>query len=178
MQNPAALLPLLVIALVLAAGCTTPEPAPQTTVTTTATTPAATVTTPAMPADLARPWTLTLFGTQGGNRVQKPTARATLSFRADGTLSGYTGCNNFNAGYTLTGETLPRGQGIVVGPVESTLKYCEQIADDEATYLAILQDAAAYVVNGDKLTITAKDGNTLSFQTTASLPATTMGRLY
>lgn len=162
-----AVLPCFMVLLVLAAGCTQ-QPAPQPAATTAVTTPA-TAATPAVPADLARSWKLILMATKGGTAVWRPDGAVTLSLRQDGTLSGHTGCNGYSAGFTLTGESLPKGSGIDLMPVEATAKYCAPIADEERVYLATLQDAASYRVNGDKLTLTAKNGNELVYQWPESL---------
>jgi heat shock protein HslJ len=169
MKTIVVLLPFLIIALLLAAGCTGQQAAPQpTAVPATQATPAATAT-PAVPADLARSWTLTSMAIQNGTAVNYPTAAISLTIRNDGTLYGYTGCNNYNAGFTLSGEVTDKGKKISIGPVESTLKYCQGISDQEHNYLEILGDVYAYNIDGVQLSMTATDGNVLIFQTPVSL---------
>lgn len=165
MKIPAALPVLLVLALLLSAGCTGQQPAPQTTVTTVAVTPTPvpTVATPAVPADLAQSWTLSLMAIKNGSAIIKPVKAATITFWPTGALSGYSGCNNYNAPFSLSGEMTPKGKAIAVGPITSTLMYCQAVADQETMYYGILQQAAAYTINGDKLTITASDGTSLSY---------------
>jgi heat shock protein HslJ len=102
---------------------------------------------------------------QDGTVIQTPTAEITLTVYADGTLVGYGGCNNYNAVYTLTGATLPKGNGIVIGPVTSTKMYCQATSNQETTYYQILGDSLAYIVNSNQLTITAKNGNALLYET-------------
>jgi len=162
MKTIPVLLLLSAIVFVFAAGCTSNQSAPQTTVTTAAATKVTTTAT-AEPSDLAGSWTLSLMAIQRGTVIQRPTAAISLTVWPDGTLAGYSGCNNYNAAYTLGGEMTEKGSAIAVGPIAATKKYCEQLAGEETTYLAILQDAMAYTVNGDKLTITAHDGTALSF---------------
>jgi heat shock protein HslJ len=163
----------LVIATVLIAGCTTPQPAPQpvTTVPATAiiTTPS-TPATPAVPAELAGKWVVTKMGIQDGTAVIKPdSGEITLTFFADGTVAGNGGCNNYNGPFVLSSETTPKGKGISIGPLVSTKMFCQEYSSQETTYLNILQKAMAYNVNGNQLSITATTGDVLIYQTPASL---------
>lgn len=175
------LLACCIIILALAAGCTGQQPA-ATPAETIAVSPSAAATTapaPAVPAGLtaAGSWTLASMAVQGGTALLDPVADVTITFRNDGTLYGYTGCNNYNAAFTIGGTTA-EGTEISVGSMAVTEKYCEPFAEQETLYLAALQDAAAYAVNGNELTITAADKNVLVYQSTASLPVTTAGQGY
>jgi heat shock protein HslJ len=79
----------------------------------------------------------------------------TASFGADGTLSGEGGCNAFNGSYKLNGNQ------ITIGPLASTKKYCVDpagVMDQETQYLAALQTAATYQVQGTKLELRTQDG--------------------
>ena len=58
-----------------------------------------------------------------------PNVQITLKFNNDGTLSGFGGCNNYNGGYTLTGQTTEFGKTISIGPLASTKMYCADTAD-------------------------------------------------
>ena len=164
----------IVIATIIVAGCTSPQPAPQPTATPTPvpTTVVTTVATPVVPSQLIRSWIVTTFGIQGGTAVTSPTAQISLTFSQDGTLSGYGGCNNYNAPFTLSGQTLPTGSGIIVGSIVTTKRLCPTYSAQENTYLQILQNAVAYVVDGNQLTITDKYGNVLIYQTQSSLVST------
>jgi heat shock protein HslJ len=167
---------ILVISTIIVAGCTSPQPAPQPTPTPTPvlTTLVTTVTTPVVPSQLIRNWVVTTFGVQGGTAVTYPTAQISLTFSQDGTLSGYGGCNNYNAPFTLTGQTLPTGSGISVGPMVSTKRNCPTYSAQENTYLQTLQNAVAYVVDSNTLTITDKSGNVLVYQAQSSIVSTTL----
>jgi heat shock protein HslJ len=81
----------------------------------------------------------------------------TLDF-GNGTLSGFAGCNNYNAGFTTTlaaGNT----NSISIGPISSTGQLCsEPIMDQEQAYLASLQTASSYTINGATLTLTTASG--------------------
>ena len=163
MKTDAALLFLCTVAFAVFAGCTaqqpappTPTPAPATTILTTATTIA--------PSDIVGTWTVTTMAIQNGRAVQTPTVQMTATFLSNGTVMGYSGCNNYAAAYTLTGATTPKGKGISTGPVTASQRFCSTVADQETAYLAILQGAVAYNVNIDKLTITANDGTAIVYQ--------------
>lgn len=83
----------------------------------------------------------------------------TAVFGNDGVLSGLAGCNSYSAGY----ET--EGSSITIGPAASTRKFCsepEGIMDQESQYLAALQDAAVYRIEGDTLEIRDVDGALLA----------------
>ena len=171
MNKTPVLLLIFVIAAIMTAGCTTQTPAPQPAPATLP--PAVVVTTipspPAVPAQLAGTWVVTRMGVQDGTAVMSPTTEITLTVFTDGTLAGYSGCNNYNGPFTLTGQITPKGNGIAIGPVASTKKFCQAYADQETMYLAILQKAVAYNVDGSHLSITASTGDVLVYQTPASI---------
>ena len=168
------LLLVCVIAIILVAGCTSPQPVPQPTIPLTPTLTATPVpTTPAVPVVLTRDWIVTTMGIQDGTAIAYPTAQISLTFNQDGTLAGYGGCNNYNGPYTLTGQISSKGKGITIGPIVSSLRYCRDYTEQENMYLAILQGAMAYNVDGNQLSITDKTGNVLVYQTQASLVSTT-----
>ena len=171
MKKITILLLILVIAAVMMAGCTTPQPAPQPAPATLP--PTVVVTTPAppaVPAQLAGNWVVTTMGIQDGTTVIRPDSTdITLTFFADGTVAGNGGCNNYNGPFTLSGETTPKGKGISIGPLASTKMFCQAYSSQETMYLNILQKAMAYNVDGNQLSITATTGDVLIYQTPASL---------
>ena len=70
----------------------------------------------------------------------------TAVFGADGQLSGSAGCNRYNAPYTVDGDK------ITIGAPATTRMMCPQpIMDQEAQYLAAIQLAATYNVQGSRL---------------------------
>ena len=75
----------------------------------------------------------------------------TLKFNNDGTLSGFSGCNNYNGGYKLTGNTTEFGKTITIGPLASTAMYCADTANLESSYLSILQQTKTYSITNDKM---------------------------
>jgi heat shock protein HslJ len=81
-------------------------------------------------------------------------------FGRDGTLSGSAGCNDYNGSYTVNGDQ------IKIGPLASTQKFCGDppgIMDQEAQYLAALEAAATYQIEGNVLEFRTQDG-TLAVQ--------------
>lgn len=86
----------------------------------------------------------------------------TALFGTDGTLSGTAGCNNFSGGYTVDDAG-----GIQIGPLLSTMMACgepEGIMEQEMQYLAALQTAATYSIEGDTMQLrTAEDALAAQF---------------
>ena len=73
-----------------------------------------------------------------------------LNFGADGQVSGNAGCNGYGGGYQVQGANLK------IGPLVNTSMACaspEGVMDQETKYLAALQNAATYVIEGNTLTI-------------------------
>jgi putative lipoprotein len=106
-----------------------------------------------------------MTGPGGANPVQTMNVQITAVFSAQGAVGGSGGCNNYNGGYTLTGQVLPGGNGITIGPLITTLMYCADKSDTEQTYLRILQSAVSYTVNtNQQLTITGSAGNLLVYE--------------
>jgi len=71
-------------------------------------------------------------------------------------VTGSGGCNSYDA----TVKTTAPGK-IEVGPVSATRKACstpEGVMEQEAAYLAALQSAAAYRLEGDHLELRTADG--------------------
>ncbi len=78
----------------------------------------------------------------------------TAEFGKDGALSGNGGCNNFSGSYTVD------GQKIKIGPLASTMMACsdpEGVMDQEAQYLAALQMAETYQLEGQVLELRRSD---------------------
>lgn len=92
--------------------------------------------------------------TADGSEVH-PIEGSTLTATFDnGTVSGSAGCNNFSGGYTLDGDA------ITIGPLASTLAFCDGVMDQEQLYLTLLQSADTYEVDGDTMTLSS--GGTVS----------------
>jgi len=153
----------------LAAGCTAPVAQP-TPVPTTVATPLPTVTAPPRVTDpeLTGSWTLGQMASQGGQAVITVfPSPITITFTSLGTISGSGGCNNYQGGYTLTGDSGPFGKQINIGPLASTQMFCADTSNLETTYLQILQAASAYSIdNNNTLSLRAPSGSTLVYQRT------------
>jgi heat shock protein HslJ len=157
--------------VILMAGCTSlPTQGPGTPVTTVA---PATITPTPTPAPLIDPsltgtWYLKMMAEQGGTAlVDTMSPQITAVFTDQSNILGFSGCNNYNARYTLTGQVLPNGKGITIGPLSSSTMYCATMTGTETTYLQILQAATTYTVNvNQELTIMDKSGNSLVYQRT------------
>jgi len=81
-----------------------------------------------------------------------PEVDTSIEFK-DGQMSGNVGCNSFGAEYFVEDKT------IKFGPVMSTMMFCENVADQESSTLAVLQNETTFILNDDRLTITSADGN-------------------
>lgn len=93
-------------------------------------------------------WTVTSFnnGQQAVVGVL-PDSEITLDFAATD-LSGRAGCNNYFGGYTIEGST------IAVAQLGSTMMMCvapEGVMQQEQQYLAALQSAATFRIEGNEL---------------------------
>lgn len=101
------------------------------------------------------PWTVTGYNNGRGGVVSVIIGtELTMSF-ADGTVGGSAGCNQYSGPYELNGDQ------ISVGPLANTERACsepEGIMQQESEFLAALQSAATYTVDGDRLDMYREDG--------------------
>jgi heat shock protein HslJ len=150
---------------ILVAGCTTtPAPVPTTTIPTPVPTTVATVATTAPLTDTALTGNWNFKGaTIAGSMPVIPNVQITLTFNNDGTLTGFGGCNNYNANYVLTGKTTEFGKTITIGPIASTKKFCADTSDLESKYLANLQDTKTYSITNNKMLLRGSGINELSY---------------
>jgi heat shock protein HslJ len=150
---------------ILVAGCTTtPAPVPTTTIPTPVPTTVATVATTAPLTDPALTGNWNFKGaTIAGSMPVIPNVQITLTFNNDGTLTGFGGCNNYNANYVLTGKTTEFGKTITIGPIASTKKFCADTSDLESKYLANLQDTKTYSITNNKMLLRGSGINELSY---------------
>lgn len=102
-------------------------------------------------------WQLTGYTNADGEMIEAlPDVASTATFE-DGTISGSDGCNNFNAGYTVDGESL------TVMPGASTLMACAPPVDAQAAgFNAALAQAASYSIDGTTLTLADAEGTVLA----------------
>jgi putative lipoprotein len=78
----------------------------------------------------------------------------------NGQVSGSAGCNSYSGTYVTT--TVDGMNKIRIGPLASTMMMCEEaVMDQEIAYLAALQSATSYTIEGNLLTILHPDGTLL-----------------
>lgn len=77
---------------------------------------------------------------------------ATIAFATDGTVTGFSGCNEFSAGYTLDGATLQ------LGSVERTEIACPGPNPETQVFAVLDLGDVRYSIEGDRLTIRSPDG--------------------
>lgn len=108
------------------------------------------------PDSLPGRWQLVSHGPASGQVAAAQDVDAFIEFGPDGQLSGNVGCNGFGGDYQVDGNT------ITFGPIISTEMFCEgPVGEQEATTLAVLAESATFGLNGDMLTITSADGNSV-----------------
>lgn len=92
----------------------------------------------------------------------------TLEFDAENGVSGFSGCNSYGGTYEAS---LGR---ILFGDLFSTLMACvdEALMQQEMAFLQALQNAVAYSLAEDRLTLTTSEGQTLVFARVWSLADT------
>jgi len=98
-------------------------------------------------------WQLVSYGSPSDQTAAAPNVETSIEFGDDGRMSGNVGCNGFGGDYTVDGDQ------IEFGPVMSTMMFCEAVAEQESSTLAVFQETATLVLDGDTLTITSADGN-------------------
>jgi heat shock protein HslJ len=79
---------------------------------------------------------------------------AIIAYFEDGTVGGQTACNSYGGPYTVEGQQLR-----ITGPLAMTLQACPDVrGEQEALFIAGLEAANSYTINGDQLIITFPDG--------------------
>jgi heat shock protein HslJ len=102
-------------------------------------------------------WTLVSMGS-GADPVPVPDGLEVTANFVDGTVSGTNGCNNYNAPYTVDGESLTIAQGV------STMMACDEPAMTlETDYMAALQSVTGFAMTDGNLVLMYGDGNELVF---------------
>ena len=108
---------------------------------------------PQVPATLEGPWNMT-----GSTTARKPSSTppvgvsASVSFHPDGTVSGFGGCNSFGGGYGVNGST------VTIGPLMSTMMFCEDSSEFEQQFLAALENATTWSVTSGTLDLRDDSG--------------------
>jgi len=100
-------------------------------------------------------WQLTSYAVNDVTQQALPDHPAHLVFE-DGHFSGNTGCNGFSGSYAIEGDAIR----FEIGPM--TMRAClEDVADQEAAYLAGLENAASYRIDDGQLTLYDATGRAL-----------------
>jgi len=95
-----------------------------------------------------------------------PGTTISLNF-ANGTLSGFGGCNSYNSTYRVPGKS----KNVQIDPITSTGALCsEEIMVQEQNYFTALQSASSFAINGDSLTLTTASGPLTFYAATAAQP--------
>ena len=87
-----------------------------------------------------------------------PEADITLNLE-DGHIYGVSACNNYNGPVTIEGNSFQAGL------MATTMMFCEDSADAETTYLALLASVTEWNMDGDSLVLSADGAEILRFAT-------------
>ncbi len=104
-----------------------------------------------------RKWYLQAYGNNNVFTGSEPTA----FFASNGTLSGYTGCNNYSGRFTANGSSIT-----ITGLTSSSAACSEALMQQESTFLTWLSQAATFTVNDTRLRITTTVNEVLFFMST------------
>jgi heat shock protein HslJ len=99
-------------------------------------------------------WKLDSYGSPSDQTPAAPGVETSIEFK-DGQISGSVGCNSFGGEYNVEDNT------ITFGPVMATEMFCEAVAEQEEATFAVLHGKATFTLDGNTLTITSEDGNTV-----------------
>ncbi|MCO6449698.1 MAG: META domain-containing protein [Caldilineales bacterium] len=125
-------------------------------------TPTTEPTTPPPGSDLLGDWDLvSLYQGRAAPLPPLPGTAINIEFRADGTLTGASGCNTYNGGYTVGA-----GNILSISPLAISQQICtepEGVMEQEQAYLLLLQNASSYQVNNGRLLIEGVSGG-LNYQ--------------
>jgi heat shock protein HslJ len=108
------------------------------------------------PATIKGKWELVSHGSPSSQTPAVPDVDTSIEFGSDGRMSGNVGCNILGGEFKVDGDT------ITLGGVMSTMMFCEgPVGEQEMTTVAVFQESATFVLDGDTLTITSADGNSV-----------------
>jgi heat shock protein HslJ len=112
-------------------------------------------------------WTLTGYVPDGALVQALTTTKVTLDFGKEGQITGTAGCNHYFASYEV------KGSSITIGQAGSTLMYCGEpgVMDQESAYLALIGNARTIGIDGDRLTLADAKGTPILIFAKTVLPA-------
>jgi heat shock protein HslJ len=104
-------------------------------------------------ASIEGSWKLVSYGDPANPTAAAPEVETSIELK-DGQVTGNVGCNGFGGKYEVDGNK------ITFSEMMSTLMFCEgPVGDQETSTLNVLHETAAFVLDGDSLTITSQGGN-------------------
>src|SRR5262245_25683703 len=104
-------------------------------------------------ASVAGTWKLVSYGDPANPTPAAPDVDTSIEFK-DGQVNGNVGCNGFGGKYEVKDDE------ITFSEMMSTLMFCEgPVGDQETTTLNVLHETATFVLDGNTLTMTSKDGS-------------------
>jgi heat shock protein HslJ len=130
---------LILIPLLIAAGCTGKPPAPSD-----------------LPLN-GTGWTLTGYVSNGTSLQALNGTTVTLNFGDEGHITGLAGCNHYFASYTI------KGTAITIEQAGSTEMYCTApgVMEQESAYIALLSKASSVKAENDRLSLADAKGTTI-----------------
>jgi heat shock protein HslJ len=109
-------------------------------------------------------WVLVSYGDPASPTAVPVGTVITAVFTPDGYVSGYSGCNQYSASYSLN------GQQITIGTVAMTQMACSTGMEVEQNYLSSLGTAQEYAISGQQLTVTYNQNAGVLTYTAANVP--------
>lgn len=112
------------------------------------------------PALTSYPWELIVYNNGQGEVVSVITGtKITATFDPNGGITGFAGCNNYLAEYTMTADLLEISSAV------STRKFCGQpegVMAQESAYLQALSTAVAYNIEDNTLKLRTASSETVA----------------
>lgn len=100
-------------------------------------------------------WQLVSYGDSAAPTPALPGVDTSISFE-EGHFGGTVGCNSLGGEYTLAGDQLS------IGPVISTMMFCEATSAQESAVLGILSEQELKIsLTDSQLTLAAADGSSV-----------------
>ena len=101
-------------------------------------------------------WELVSYGSASSQTPVSIYTNTLVDFSSQGELTGNVGCNSFGGDYKVKADE------ITFGAIISTMMACEDpINTQEASVLKTFTKTATYTLDGNTLTITAGDGDSV-----------------